>query len=109
MRALPLVAEQVADGGLPLRSAKLIDTRWARSARFLDRPDGLLDGQPQEQVLQAVIMRGVPDLVGEAIGGVASALARLIDALLPVRLQERSDRAHADLSVGATRTDPAGS
>ena len=31
LRDLPLVAEQVADGGLPLRSAKLIEPRWARS------------------------------------------------------------------------------
>ncbi len=152
LRALPLVAEQVADGGLPLRSAKLIDTALGKVRRFLDRPDGLLDGQPQEQVLQAVIMRGVPDLVGEAIGGVAkddprltdlaeeltricfepvaaaarleaalvvlalhleraqlrSALARLIDALLPVRLQERSDRAHADRGVSLLR-NPDGS
>ena len=152
LRALPLVAEQVADGGLPLRSAKLIDTALGKVGRFLDRPDGLLDGQPQEQVLQAVIMRGVPDLVSEAIGGVAeddprlsklteeltricfepvpalarleaalvvlalhlepaqlrSALARLVDALLPVRLQERSDRAHTDRGLTLLR-DPDGS
>ena len=48
LRALPLVAEQVSDGGLPLRSAKLIDTALGKVRRFLDRPDGLLDGQPQE-------------------------------------------------------------
>ena len=152
LRALPLVAEQVSDGGLPLRSAKLIDTALGKVRRFLDRPDGLLDGQPQEQVLQAVIMRGVPDLIGEALGGLAqddprlseltgeltricfepvaavarleaalvvlalhlepaqlrSALARLVDALLPVRLQDRADRAHTDRGLTLLR-NPDGS
>jgi len=152
LRDLPLVAAQVADASLPMRSAKLIDTALGKVGRFLDRPDGLLDGQPQEQVLQAVLLRGVPDLVGEAIGGVAEddprltdlteeltricfepvaaaarleatlvvlalhlepaqlrpALARLVDALLPVRLQERSDRAHADRGVSLLR-NPDGS
>ncbi len=140
LRDLPLVAAQVADASLPMRSAKLIDTALGKVGRFLDRPDGLLDGQPQEQVLQAVLLRGLPDLIGEALGGLAQddprlseltgeltqicfepvpavarleaalvvlalhlepaqlrpALARLVDALLPVRLQERADRAHTN-------------
>jgi len=152
LRDLPLVAAQVADASLPMRSAKLIDTALGKVGRFLDRPDGLLDGQPQEQVLQAVLLRGVPDLIGEALGGLAQddprltelteeltricfepvaaaarleaalvvlalhlepaqlrpALARLVDALLPVRLQERSDRAHADRGVSLLR-NPDGS
>jgi len=152
LRALPLVGEQVAEGSLPLRSAKLIDTALGKVRRYLDRPDGLLDGQPQEQVLQAVIMGGVPDLVAEAMGGLDEddprlsgltteltricfepvsaiarleaalvvlalhlepaqlrpALARLVDALLPMRLQERSDRAHADRGLSLMR-NPDGS
>ena len=31
-----MVAEQVSDGGLPLRSAKLIDTALGKVRRFLD-------------------------------------------------------------------------
>jgi len=77
LRDLPLVAAQVADASLPMRSAKLIDTALGKVGRFLDRPDGLLDGQPQEQVLQAVLLRGLPDLIGEALGGLAQDDPRL--------------------------------
>ncbi len=152
LRGLPLVAQQVADGSLPMRSAKLIDTALGKVRRSLDRLDGMLDGQPQEQVLLAVITRGVPDLIGEAHGGLEDddarlttliaeltricfepvsasarleaafvvlalhlepeqlrpALARLVDALLPVRLQEQSDRAYAERGLTLMR-NPFGS
>ena len=39
--------------------------------RHLDRPDGLIDGQPAEPVLTAVIVDGVLDLLCQARGGLA--------------------------------------
>ena len=144
---LPQVAQHVADGLLAMPSAVLIGQAMDKVRRHLDRPDGLLDDQPAERVLTAVIVDGVLDLIAEARGGyrdadpelvelrqhlsgiaaapdtsaarveaaflvlavhlepgqVRAGLARLVDALLPLQLEDRADRAHQDRGLKLTR------
>jgi hypothetical protein len=134
LHRLPTVADEVRSGRLSVTAAKQVG--WAVEAvrGFLDRPSGLIDEQPAQEVLAGVIVRGVCDLYGEALGGLADsdprlrrlhaelveilhrpasqverieaafvalawrierrllrgALQRLIDALLPVQLEERT-------------------
>jgi hypothetical protein len=66
---LPLVAGHLADGLLPMRSGVLIGQALDKVRRHVDRPDGLIDDQPAEPVLAAVIVDGVLDLVAQARGG----------------------------------------
>ena len=144
---LPQVAEHVADGLLPLPSAVLIGQALDKLRRHLDRPDGLIDDQPAEQVLGAVIVDGVLTLVAQARGGHAdadpelhdlceeltgialaaqpavhrleaaflvlaghlepghlrAALGQLVDALLPLQLEDRAERAHRDRALKLVR------
>ena len=84
---LPQVSEQLAAGRLALPSAVLIGQALDRLRRHLDRPDGLLDDQPAEQVLTAVIVDGVLTLVCEAHGGYDDAdheLHELTDRLVDI-------------------------
>ncbi len=144
---LPQVAEHLAEGLLSLPSAVLIGQALDRVRRHLDRPDGLIDDQPAEQVLQAVIVDGVLTLVAQARGGdddtddelralgceldaisatpttgiarmeaaflvlaghlepghLRAALGQLVDALLPLQLEDRADRAHRDRGLKLVR------
>ena len=144
---LPQVTGQLADGLLPLGSAVLIGQALDKLRRHLDRPDGLIDDQPAEQVLTAVIIDGVLMLVAQARGGFAEhdpeltaltehlqqiaattstgiarlegaflllaahlepghlrpALAQLVDAVLPVQLEDRAERAHQQRGLKLVR------
>ena len=144
---LPQVSQQLAAGRLALPGAVLIGQALDKLRRHLDRPDGLLDDQPAEQVLTAVIVDGVLSLVAAARGGyddadpalheltaelesiasspllailrmeaaflvlaehvqpsdLRAALARLVDALLPLQLEDRADRAHDDRALKLVR------
>ncbi len=71
LQRLPQVAEHLADGLLPLRSAVLIGQAVDRVRRHLDQPDGLIDDQDAEQVLTAVLVDGVLSLTAQARGGYA--------------------------------------
>ena len=163
---LPAVAARLADGGLGLPAAVAVGQALDRVRRHLDRPDGLVDGLPGEEVLRAVVVDGVSQVLAEARGGyrtadeglsregvdegeddprwtavrdeleavaalpcsqaarleralcllaaridpvlLAGALHRLVDALLPVQLEDRADRARRDrafhLRLNADRT-----
>ena len=70
--ALPLVADQLLAGRVPLATAKQLQTALGRLRPFLDRPDGLIDGQPAEQALAGIVVNGVAALVAEARGGFRS-------------------------------------
>jgi hypothetical protein len=139
MDRLPAVRRELESGRLSMLSAQRVAGAVEKVRGFLDRPDGLIDGLPAEDVLEAVILRGVPQKFGEALGGLADddprlrtlltdlvvvhasgtsqvarveeafvalacrvetrslrpALEQLVDALLPLQLEDASARAHA--------------
>jgi hypothetical protein len=66
---VPQVAARIAEGGLCLDGGVLIGQALNRLRPHVDRPDGLIDGQPAEQVVTAVLVDGICQLVGEARGG----------------------------------------
>lgn len=132
---LPAAGRELQSGRLSIVAAKQVGWAVEQVRGFLDRPSGLIDEQPAEAVLDAVIVDGVCMLYGEALGGLADddprlvavraevteisgrvatqierveaafvalacriehrflrpALQRLVDALLPVRLEERAE------------------
>lgn len=71
LTGLPLLREALDRGRLPIKTAsKLADTLtvWKR---HVDRPDDIIDGQPGEQTIRAVVIDGVHDALCEAHGGLA--------------------------------------
>jgi hypothetical protein len=66
---VPQVAARIPAGGLSLDNGVLISQALRRLRPHVDRPDGLIDGQPGEQVIGAVVQDGVRSLVGESRGG----------------------------------------
>jgi len=67
-----------------------------RLRRHVDRPDGLVDGQDGEQVVTAVVVDGVRQLVCEALGGLADDDPRLVQLVLS--LGEVAERGVSQLS-----------
>lgn len=111
LRDVPLVAAEVAAGRLGLRGAQDIASALAATRPHLDRPDGRLDGQDQESVLQAVIVDGCAMLVAEAHGGAPAADPD--HALLRAQLQGVADdplpaacRLEGAFVILATRIEP---
>ena len=95
----PLLAQRVFDG-LPLASAQQIGSALTKLRPHLDRTDGLLDGQPADLVLAAVICSGVLGLVCETRGGIADTdprLGRLVAEL--AQIADRPDTALARLEA----------
>lgn len=72
LEALPLLSDHLLAGRVPLAAAQQLQTALARLRPFLDRPDGLIDGQPAEQALTGVVVHGVASVVAEAHGGFRS-------------------------------------
>ena len=72
LEALPLLADHLLAGQVPLAAAQQLQTALARLRPFLDRPDGMVDGQPAEQALTGVVVHGVASVVAEARGGCRS-------------------------------------
>jgi hypothetical protein len=149
--SLPTVASAVADKHISSTAAGKIAAKLAKLRRWVDRPDGLIDGQPAEQALEGVIFYGVREQVLQYLGGVAdddprlhtliadlqdildrpvselarleaafvllarnvedallgSALAVLVDALLPNELERRARDAHDRRGFGMV-LDPDG-
>ena len=69
LERIPQVRAALGSGQITLGAARVLQTAMAKVSRFLDRPNGLVDGQPQEAVLQAVIVDGVRQLALQAVGG----------------------------------------
>jgi len=147
LEGLPAVRRELESGRLSMLAAQRVGTAVEKVRGFLDRRDGLIDGLPAEDVLDAVILRGVPQLFGEALGGLsdddlrlrrllndmaavqssgrsqvarveeafvalasrvetrslAPALDQLVDALLPQRLEDLAERAHARRGLALER------
>src|SRR3954471_19087563 len=68
---LPAVRRELESGRLSILAAQRIGVALDKVRGFLDVKDGLLGGLPAEEVLDAVVLRGVPQLFGEAHGGLA--------------------------------------
>ncbi len=62
------LAQRVADG-LGLDAATRIATALCRLRPHVDRPDGLIDGQPADLVLRAVAVDGALSVICQAKGG----------------------------------------
>jgi hypothetical protein len=74
---IPQVAARVAAGELTVDGAVAIGRALDRLRPHVDRRDGLVDGQPADQVLDAVIIDGARQLIGEAYGGLGDRDPRL--------------------------------
>jgi hypothetical protein len=96
---LPAVRRELESGRLSMLSAQRVSIAVEKVRGFLDRPDGLIDGLPAEDVLEAVILRGVPQKVGEALGGLADddpRLRALLTHLLAVQTSGASQVARVE-------------
>ncbi len=82
---VPTVARELAEGRVSMLSAQRIARCLESLRRHLDRPDGRIDGLPGEDVLEGVLCRGIPQLVGEAHGGLDDSDPRLVSLLAEVR------------------------
>lgn len=69
LATFPLIAQALLDGRVGLPVAQRLHAALLRLRPHLDRPDGLIDGQPAAQVLRAVVIDGVRTLIAEARGG----------------------------------------
>jgi hypothetical protein len=69
LSGLPLLADEIAAGRLSVAVGQRVQVALARLRPHLDRPDGLIDGQPAEQALYGVIVHGVRALCCQARGG----------------------------------------
>ncbi|TAL12874.1 MAG: DUF222 domain-containing protein [Frankiales bacterium] len=93
---LPTVAEAVAARRLYPAAAQRIAAALVKLRRWVDRPDGLIDGQPAVQVLEAVICDGVRNQVCQALGGLADDDPRL--AALVADLSEIESRPVSEIA-----------
>jgi hypothetical protein len=69
LNRLPAVEQAVRSGSLSTRAAELLGTALSRLRPLVDRPDGLIDGQPGEDAVTAVVVDGVRGAVCQALGG----------------------------------------
>jgi hypothetical protein len=68
---LPAVRRELEFGRLSILGAQRIGVAIDKVRGFLDSKDGLIGGLPAGDVLDGVVLRGVPQLFGEAHGGLA--------------------------------------
>ena len=66
---LPALAQAVAARVLSPAAAERIGAALVKLRPLVDRPDGLVDGQPGEAAVTAVVVDGVLSCIGEALGG----------------------------------------
>lgn len=108
---MPAVRRQLEAGRLSMLAAQRVALAVEKVQGFLDWPDGLIDGLPAEDVLDAVILRGVPQLYGEALGGLTDddlRLRRLLNEMTAVQQSGSSHvaRVEAAFVALATRVEP---
>lgn len=66
---LPALKAALAERRVSVSAAQLVAKSMTKVGRYLDRPDGLIDGQPGDEVVEGIIDNTV-DLVCRARGGV---------------------------------------
>jgi hypothetical protein len=79
LSGLPGVAQAVRAGTLTPAAAERLGTALVKLRPRVDRPDGLIDGQPGEAAVTAVVVDGVLSAVGQALGGVADDDPRVLE------------------------------
>jgi hypothetical protein len=101
---LPAVRRELESGRLSMLGAQRVGAAIEKVRGFLDQRDGLIDGLPAEDVLDAVILRGVPQLYGEALGGLSDddlRLRRLLAELVAVQESGTSQVARVEAAFVA--------
>ncbi|MCU1589410.1 MAG: hypothetical protein JWP11_666 [Frankiales bacterium] len=96
---LPAVRRELETGRLSMLGAQRVGAAIEKVRGFLDARDGLIDGLPGEDVLDAVILRGVPQLFGEALGGLSDddlRLRRLLAEMVAVQASGASQAARVE-------------
>ena len=94
LAAFPQVAAAVEDGHLCVADAARVAAALAKVRPHVDRPDGLIDEQPAEPTIRAVVVDGVLSLVCEARGGLSDTdplLVHLRDQLIAVAESSTGD------------------
>ncbi|MDX6197732.1 MAG: hypothetical protein QOJ79_883 [Actinomycetota bacterium] len=109
---LPVLARELDAGRLSMAAARQVAVAVDKARGFLDARDGLIDGLPGEDVLDGVILRGVPQLYGQALGGIDEGdprLRRLLTELVAIQTGGggQVDRVEAAFVALATRVDRA--
>jgi hypothetical protein len=82
---VPQVAVRVAAGQLTVDGAVVIGRALDRLRPHVDRPDGLVDGQPADQALGGVIVDGARQLIGEVYGGLGDRDPRVAGVISQLR------------------------
>ena len=95
LAAFPALTAAVEDGTLSVAGARRVAAALVKARPHLDRPDGLVDGQPGEQTLAAVVVDGVMTAVCQARAGLDDD-DPLVGALLG-RLEGIAGRASSQL------------
>ena len=95
LATFPAVAAAVDTGAVSVAVAARIAAALVKLRPHLDRPDGLIDGQPAEPTVQAVVVDGVLSLICQARGGISDD-DPLLQALL-TQLQSIADQPRPEL------------
>lgn len=108
---LPAVRRELGSGRLSMLKAQRLGVALDKVRGFLDAKDGRLGGLPAEDVLDSVILGGVPQLVGEAHGGLADddvRVRRLMRDLVAIQASGTSQAARVEEAFVAlaTRVEP---
>lgn len=69
LSSVPQVEEELVRGAVSVAAATQVSAAVAKARPFVDRPDGLIDGQPAEPTLYGVLVDGVCTLLAEQTGG----------------------------------------
>jgi hypothetical protein len=96
--AFPVLSRSVGCGATSLRAAKKVVHALGRCRRHVDQLDGLIDGQPGEEVIRAVV-RNVVDLVARCSLGLYDddpRLEPLVSATEQILAQGGSDLARLE-------------
>jgi hypothetical protein len=93
---LPAVERELDAQRLSMVAAQRVSAAITKVRGFLDLPNGLIDGLPGEDVLEAVIVRGVPQLYCESLGGLDSGDPRLRELLAEVVAIQSSGRSQVE-------------
>jgi hypothetical protein len=96
---LPTLQQAVEDRRVSLRAAAEVGKVLRQVRLYLDRSDGLIDGQPGEPIITAIIDNTL-DLVGQAMGGLDDGpLQALSDQVALIHLAGGSQAARVEAAL----------